>query len=63
MSVQLVVRSGTGQHQLQLIALDAVDEQPVSLDVDLRISFPVVDQCMIAIFGALLLFLWVVVRG
>ncbi len=42
---------GTCPDQLQLIALDAVNQKPIGLDVELPIPLPISSQRVVAITG------------
>lgn len=42
------IRVGAGAHQMQLVTLDAVDHEPIGLDVRLSMSLPDAPKRMIA---------------
>ena len=44
---QIAVRPGAGQRQHKYIVLDAVDEQPVRLDVAFPMAHPIAGQLMV----------------
>lgn len=47
---QITVGSGAGQRQHQNIILNAVDEQPVRLDMAFPVADPVTGQSVVAVF-------------
>ena len=47
---QITVGSGAGQCQHQNIILNAVDEQPVRLDMAFPVADPVTGQSVVAVF-------------
>ena len=50
------MRSGACEHELQLLLLHTVNDEPVTLDVDLAVSLPTSGQLMVAVFCAEQLF-------
>jgi hypothetical protein len=42
---------GAGPNELENIALDSVNEQPVTLDVTLLTVFEYAFECVVAVFG------------
>lgn len=50
------MRSGACEHELQLLLLHTVNDEPVTLDVDFAVSPPASGQLMVAVFCAEQLF-------
>lgn len=50
------MRPGSCKHELQLLLLHTVNDEPVTLDVDFAVSFPISGQRMVAVFCAEQLF-------
>ena len=46
------MRSGACEHELQLLLLHTVNDEPVTLDVDFAVSPPASGQLMVAVFCA-----------